>query len=167
MKRSTRNIVKILLIICAVLCAGLILLQLAPYWEYENTETNTTETISILEYLALPSAHKSVTNVLRSGTNEAINSLATPFSIVLLLGGVSIALIILKLNSLWISVFPFVVGVGSLISYLIETRWQLGSLYIVLVALSAALTVIATVCFSISLYSIKYWFKDPKKLTNK
>ena len=167
MKRSTRNLTKVLLIVCAVFCAALILLQLAPYWEYENAETNTTETISVFEYLALPSAHKPVTKVLGSGTNEVINSLATPFSIVLLLGGVSIMLIILKLNSLWVSVFPFVVGVGTLISYLTEPRWQLGGLYVVFVALSAALAVVATVCFSISLYSIKYWFKDPKQLANK
>ena len=167
MKNSTKNIAKVLLIICAVLCAALIVIQLAPYWEYENTETNTTETISILEYLALPSAHKPVTKMLGAGTNAAINSLATPFSIILFLGGASIVLIILNLNNLWVTIFPFAVGVGSLICYLTESRWQLGSHYIYILVLSAALAVVGTAAFAINLYSIKYWFADPKKLAKK
>lgn len=167
MKNSTKNIAKVLLIICAVLCAALILLQLVPYWEYENTETNTTETISILEYLALPSSHKSVTKFLDSSSNEAINSLASPFCIVLLLGGVSIALIVTKLNNLWVTIFPVVVGVSSLISYLTESRWQLGSLYIVLIVLSAALTAASLFPLGVYLNSIRLWFKDPKELANK
>lgn len=166
MKSSTRNIAKILLIVCAVLCAALIVCQLVPYWEYQNAETGATESISIFEYLGLPSAHKDVTKLLDSGAKEAINSLATTFCFVLL-GAVSIAFTILKLNTLWVSVFPTVVGIGSLIGYLTEPRWQMGSIYIVLVVLSAALTVAALISFAICLYSIKYWFKDPKQLANK
>lgn len=165
MKTKTKTTARIFLIVCAVLCAALIVVQLLPYWSYENSETDTTDTISILEYLALPSEHKDVTKAIDTSAKEDINSVAGTFCIALLLGAVVIIFVILKPQSMWISVWPLVVGIGTLIGYLSEPRWALGSLYIVLVALSAAITVVALVPFIIWIYGMRYWFMDPKTLS--
>lgn len=157
---------KIFLFICAALCAALVLAQFVPYWTYENSETASSDTISILEYLALPGEHKDVTKTLDAGANEAINSLAGTFCIVFLLGIVSIAFILVKPNSLWVSVWPLVVGVGGLIGYLTEPRWQGGSIHIVLIILCAALILVTLVPFVLWFINMKYWFMDPKDLPN-
>lgn len=167
MKTKTKMIARIFLIVCAVLCAALIVAQLLPYWTYENSETETTETISILGYLALPSTHEDVTELLDSSANEDINSLAGTFCIALLLGAVAVIFVILKPKSLWISVWPVAVGIGTLIGYLTEPRWALGSLHILLICLSAALTVASLVPFGIWINGMKYWFMDPKTLSDK
>ena len=165
MKTKTKTTARIFLIVCAVLCAALIVVQLLPYWSYENSETDTTDTISILEYLALPSEHKDVTKAIDTSAKEDINSVAGTFCIALLLGAVVIIFVILKPRSMWISVWPLVVGIGTLIGYLSEPRWALGSLHIVLIALSAAITVAALVPFIIWIYGMRYWFMDPKTLS--
>lgn len=163
MKKSTKKIAKTFLLITAALCVALILMQLVPYWTYQNTKTESEDTISILEYLALPFSHPDVTKMLDSSKPAVINSLAGTFCIALLLGVVSIVVSIVKSNTRWASVFPVVVGVGTLIGYLTEPRWALGgSMHIVLIIISAALTICALVPFCIGLYSIKYWFMDPK-----
>lgn len=165
MKTKTKLTARIFLIVCAALCAALIVAQLLPYWSYENSETDTVETISILEYLGLPSAHKDVTKAIDTSAKEDINSVAGTFCIALLLGAVAIVFVIVKPKSLWISVWPLLVGAGSLIGYLTEPRWALGNLHMVLVALSAAITACAVVPFAMWIYSIKFWFVDPKTLT--
>lgn len=165
MKTKTKTLARIFLIVCAALCAALIVAQLLPYWSYENSETDTTESISILGYLSLPTQHKDVTKALDTSAKEDINSVAGTFCIALLLGAVSVIFVILKPKSLWISVWPLVVGVGTLIGYLTEPRWAMGSLYAVLVALSAAITVVSLVPFVIWISGMKYWFMDPKAIS--
>lgn len=165
MKTKTKKTAQIFLILCAVLCAALIVVQLFPYWTYTNSQTEAAESISILEYLALPSQHKDVTKAIDTSNKEDINSVAGTFCIALLLGVVSIIFVIVKPNSRWISVWPLTVGIGCLIGYLTEPRWALGgSLYYVLIGLSAAIVVAAAVPFAIWIYSFKYWFMDPKTL---
>jgi len=162
MKSSTKKLVRILLLACVVLGAALILLQLVPYWTYENSETSTTDTISILEYTVLPSAHPDVTKLLNTNTNEAINSVAGTFCIVFMLGIASIVFIIVKSSSLWVSLFPAAVGIGSLIGYLTDPVWQLGSIFIPLIIVSALLALCGLIAAAIWVHSFKYWFMDPK-----
>lgn len=164
MKSTTKKLAKISLFVCAALCAALILAQFMPYWTYDNSKTASSDTVSILEYLALPDTQKDVTSYLDSGSAEAINSLAGTFCIAFLLGAVSIVLVCTNPNSLWISVFPLVVGIGGLIGYLAEPRWQSGSIYIVLVILCGLLTVISIIPTVIWGISIRNWFLDPKDL---
>ena len=126
--------------------------------------------ISIFNFLILPNDHPYIEQYLKAdGKNNAptINSLAGTFCIVLLLGAVSIALVITKSDKRWISVFPTVVGVGSLIGYLTEPVWAMGSLHTLLIALSAALTAVSLIPFFIWIFSVRFWFMDPKKLNNK
>lgn len=164
MKTSTKKIAKVLLFASAILCALLIIMQLVPYWTYNNTETNTTDSISILEYLVLPSAHPDVTAYLNSSSNEAINSLAGTFCFIFLLGAVSIVIVLVKSNSRWISLFPLTVGAGSLIGFLTDPAWNTGSIYVVLVVASALLTLCSLIVAVIWVHSFKYWFMDPKDL---
>ena len=96
-----------------------------------------------------------------------INSLAGTFCIVFMLGIVAIVFIFVKPNSRWISVWPFAVGAGSLIGYLTEPRWAWGSVHILLIALSAALTIVSLIPLIIWVSSVKYWFMDPKQLQDK
>lgn len=134
-----------------------------------------TGSVSIFRYMFLPSSYPVISEYLDAnyevprGTdpstyNPRINSLAGTFCIVFLLGIVSVIFIVLKPNKLWISVFPFVVGVGGLIGYLTESTWAMGSIYIVLVLLSALLTIASAIAVGIWLYSFKFWFMDPKTL---
>lgn len=130
-----------------------------------------TDPISIFNFLILPEDHPYIARHLgaQSKTHpEVINSLAGTFCIVLLLGAVSIALIVLKPNKLWVSAFPVFVGIASLIGYLTEPVWAMGNpgIHAVLIALSAALSVSSLVACGIWLYSFKFWFMDPKKLEN-
>ena len=164
MKNKTKLLARIFLIVCAALCAALIVAQLLPHWSYVNSETNETETISILEYLALPSAHKDVTKAIDTSAKEDINSVAGTFCSALLLGAAAIVFIITNPKALWVSVWPLAVGVGTMIGYLTEPRWA-GSMYLVLLILSIALTAVALVPFCLWVYSIKFWFVDPKTLS--
>lgn len=164
MKSTTKKLARLSLFVCAALCAALMLAQLIPYWTYNNTETASSDTVSILEYLALPGTQEDVTDYLDAGSNEAINSLAGTFCIVFLLGAVAIVFVCTKPNSLWISVWPLIVGAGGLIGYLTEPRWQSGSLYIVLVILSGLLTAVSIVPTVVWGISIRNWFLDPKDL---
>lgn len=162
MKRSTKNFAKICLFICAILCAVLIVLQLFPSWTYQNTETNSTDTISILEYTVLPSAHPDVTKYLNTSSNEAINSVAGTFCIVFMLGITSIVFFFVKPNALWTCLFPLAIGGFATVGYLTDPAYQLGSLNTVLIILSALLTVFALIATVIWVHSFKYWFMDPK-----
>lgn len=165
MKSSTKLLAKICLIISAVLCAALILVQFVPYWTYQNTAEGKEDTISIIEYMAFPSDNTDVTDYFEDNTDSfKINSLAGTFCIVFLLGIASIVFLVIKPNSRWISVWPTAVGLGSLIGYLTEPLWQLGSYYTVLVVLSAILTVAALIPFILWVTSVRYWFIDPKEL---
>ena len=162
MKTKSKKITRVLLIVCAALVVALALAQFVPYWTYENAETASTDTISIFEYLILPTSHTDVTSALDAGTNEAINSLAGTFCIIYLLGLVTVIFVIIKPTSLWICVWPLATGVGSLIGYLTEPRWQMGSIYIVLVILSALLTLASIYPLITWIKYIRYWFMDPK-----
>lgn len=129
-----------------------------------------TDPISIFSFLVLNEDHPYIARYLGAETEanpEVINSLAGTFCIVMLLGFVAIVFVFLKSDKLWISVWPVVVGVGSLFGYLTQPVWAKGSLHIVLIAISAALTVAALIPFAIWLYSFKFWFMDPKKLEQK
>lgn len=168
MKKSTKMLAKICLIISAVLCAALILAQFVPYWTYQNTEEGKEDTISIIEYMAFPTVKTDVTDYFEDNTdNFNINSLAGTFCFVFMLGIVSIVFVVIKPNSRWISVWPTAVGLGSLIGYLTDPLWQLGSFYTVLVVLSALLTVAALISLIIWVASMRYWFMDPKELAKK
>lgn len=184
MKTKTKMTARICLLVCVVLCAALILAQFVPYWTPDEEAINKaaagaevpptdTGAISILQYLILPSSYPTVTEYLdteykgaAADPNPTINSLAGTFSIIFLLGIVSIIFICVKPKSRWIAVWPFAVGVGSLIGYLTEPLWALGSIHIVLVILSAALVVVSAIPLVIWLSSFRYWFMDPKDLPN-
>ena len=130
-----------------------------------------TDPISIFNFLILPEDHPYIARHLGAQSKvhpEVINSLAGTFCIVLLLGAVSIALIVLKPNKLWVSAFPVFVGISSLIGYLTEPVWAMGTpaIHVILIALSAALSISSLVACGIWLYSFKFWFMDPKKLEN-
>ena len=129
-----------------------------------------TDPISIFEFLVLPGDHPYIEQYLGCEAKEhpeVINSLASTFCIVFMLGIVAIVFVFTKPNSRWISVWPFVVGAGSLIGYLTEPLWALGSVHILLIALSAALTAVSLIPLIIWITSIKYWFMDPKQLQEK
>ena len=129
-----------------------------------------TDPISIFEFLILPGDHPYIEQYLgcESKTHpEVINSLASTFCIVFMLGIVAIVFVFTKPNSRWISVWPFAVGAGSLIGYLTEPLWALGSVHILLIALSAALTAVSLIPLIIWITGVKYWFMDPKQLQNK
>ena len=129
-----------------------------------------TDPISIFEFLVLPSDHPYIEQYLGCEGKEhpeVINSLAGTFCIVFMLGVVAIIFVFTKPNSRWISVWPFAVGVSSLIGYLTEPLWALGSVHTLLIVLSAALSAVSLIPLIIWIASVKYWFMDPKQLQNK
>ena len=139
------------------------------FGEEEEVIEPETDPISIFEFMILPGDHPYIEQYLGAESREhpeVINSLASTFCIVLLLGVISIIFVITKPNSRWICVFPFTVGAGSLIGYLTEPLWALGSVHILLIALSSALTVVSLISLIIWISSAKYWFMDPKQLQN-
>ena len=174
MKSSTKMLAKICLIVSAVLCVALIAAQFLPHWHYTSFNEameEVPETTSIIKYMAFTYEEDDVTDYLKSQFKSPkdfkINSLASTFCIVVLLGIVSIAFVAVKPNSRWISVFPFAVGIGSFLGYLTEPLWKLGDSYTILLVLSAALAVVAMIPFVIWVASARFWFMDPKKLANK
>ena len=168
MKKTLKTTSKICLIVSAVICAALILLQLVPNWTYQNTETKSEETISILEYFAFTYDRPDVTNYFKSNIKQFnINDLASTFAITFFLGIASIILVVLKSDKLWISVFPFVVGCSSLIGLLTNPLWKLGNMYIISVILSAVLAICSMIAVVIWFVDIRNCFIDPKKLASK
>ena len=185
MKKTTKLISRIALFVCAALCAALVLAQFYPYWtpdqksidtvkaSYEEEKVLETGSLSIFRFLVLPSNYPVMEEYLgtddykATDTDKAINSLAGTFCVAFALAAVSVAFIILKSDKLWVSAFPMVVGVISLIGYLTEPLWKLGSIYTVLVILSAALTAVSLVAVVMWIMHIVFWFMDPKKLEKK
>ena len=140
------------------------------FGEEEEVIEPETDPISIFEFLILPGDHPYIEQYLGCESKEhpeVINSLASTFCIVFMLGIVAIVFVFTKPNSRWISVWPFAVGAGSLIGYLTEPLWALGSVHILLIALSAALTAVSLIPLIIWITSVKYWFMDPKQLQEK
>ena len=185
MKSITKTLARIFLLVSAVLCVALALAQFLPYWtptqeaidtvkaSYEEEREVETGPVSVFSYMILPSDHPVIEEYL--GTNDykvtdehkPINSLAGTFCIAFAVGIVAVIFIVLKNNTRWVSMFPFAVGVASLIGYLTEPLWALGKYYVVMLALSGALAVVAAVPFVIWLCSIRFWFMDPKQLQKK
>lgn len=167
MKRI-KTISKVCLIICAVLCFALMITQFLPNWTYEDAETGTVETDSTFDYMAYTYNSYSLTDYMKENSKDFnINSLAGTFCIAFLLSATSIYFIISKINSGWITVFPFATGLGSLIGYLTEPLWKLGAAYIPQVALSAALTVAAFIPLVLWILKVRFWFMDPKDVSSK
>lgn len=185
MKTKTKKLAKLFLFVCAFLCAALIFAQFIPYWtpdqesidkvkaSYEEDKEIETGSLSVFRFMILPSDYPVIEEYL--GTNDykvtdehkAINSLAGTFCIAFLLAAVTVVIIILKSDKLWVSVFPMVVGVMSLIGYITEPLWALGSTYIVMVILSSLLTAASLIPLAIWFLSIRQWFMDPKQLESK
>lgn len=185
MKTKTKKLAKVFLLICAFLCAALVFAQFVPYWtpdqasidtvkaSYEEEKEIETGSLSILTFMALPSDYPVMEEYL--GTNDykvtdehkAINSLASTFCVAFAVSIVAVIVIILKSDKLWVSIFPVFVGVFCLVGYLTEPLWALGSIYMVLVVLSALLTAASLVPLVIWFISIRNWFIDPKLLENK
>ena len=182
MKTKTKKLAKLYLIICAALCAALIISQFVPYWTPDQASIDTvkaasdtekeieTGPLSVFEFMVLPSNYPVMEEYLgtkdfkATDEHKAINSLAGTFCIAFLLAAVTIVLIVLKSDKLWISVFPVVVGAFSLVGYLTEPLWALGSIHVVLIALSALLLVASLVPLFVWFISIRNWFLDPKLL---
>ena len=182
MKKSTKKLAKITLLICAALCAALILAQFVPYWtpdqesidtvkaSYDEEKELETGSLSIFQFMGLPSNYPVMDEYLGTNdykpadTHKAINSLALTFCVAFLLAGVTIAVIILNIDKLWISLFPVAVGVITLLGYLTEPLWALGSIYLPLLIISGLLTAVSLVPLCIWFISIRNWFKDPKDL---
>ena len=185
MKKTTKNISRIALFVCAAICAALFIAHFFPYWtpsqeaidtvksSYEGEKALDTSSVSVLEFMALPSNYPVMEEYL--GTSDfmpkdeykAINSLAGTFCAVFLLGAVSVVFIILKSDKLWVSAFPFAVGLIGTLGYIKEPLWKLGSFYPVFLGLSAALTVVSFVAVAMWIMHIVFWFMDPKRFEKK
>ena len=133
MKKTTKLISRIALFVCAAICVALVLAHFVPYWtptqeaidtvknSYEEEKELETGSLSIFRFLVLPSSYPVMEEYL--GTNDfkpkdeykAINSLAGTFCAAFLLAAVSVVLIILKSDKLWVAAFPFAVGLMSTI----------------------------------------------------
>lgn len=182
MKKSTKNLAKITLLVCAVLCAALVLAHFVPYWtptqevidsvkaSYDEDKVLYTGSLSIFQFLFLPSDYPVMEEYL--GTDDfkptdpvkVINNLAGTFCVAFLLAAVYVVIYVLKSDKLWICLFPLAIGVVSFIGYLTEPMWALGSIYIVLVILSGLIAAVSIVPLVIWFISISNWFKDPKTL---
>ena len=184
MNAKTKLVAKICLIISAVLCVALIAVHFLDYWtpdqkSIDKIAKEATEEmpqtdagpISIFKYLILPNDYPTITEYLgtefrnpRLDPDPVINGIAGTFCIAVLLGAVAVVFVATKPNSRWISLFPFSVGAFTLYGYLTNEIWALGSLHTVLIGISAGITAFAGIALLIWLFSIRYWFMDPKKL---
>ena len=99
MKTKTKKLAKLFLIICAALCAALIISQFVPYWTPDQASIDTvkaasdtekeieTGPLSVFEFMVLPSNYPVMEEYLgtkdfkATDEHKAINSLAGTFCI--------------------------------------------------------------------------------------
>lgn len=139
MKKS--GTVKGLNLLCAVLCAVLLVLQFVPFWAEGDGQ------VSIGGYIWFPSDHKTLDSQLTAEIEGYSIGDAVPLAVLLLvLSAVGIVLCILKMNNALSALVPLACGLVGTVGYLIQPAfrmgagWQLHCLVCVAMAALAAVT---------------------------
>ena len=142
MKKS--GTVKGLNLLCAVLCAVLLVLQFVPFWAEGDGQ------VSIGGYIWFPSDHKTLDSQLSAEIEGYSINDAVPLAVLLLvLSAVGIVLCILKMNNALSALVPLACGLVGTVGYLIQPAfrmgagWQLHCLVCVAMAALAAVTLAA------------------------
>ena len=142
MKKS--GTVKGLNLLCAVLCAVLLVLQFVPFWAEGDGQ------VSIGGYIWFPSDHKTLDSQLSAEIEGYSINDAVPLAVLLLvLSAVGIVLCILRMNNALSALVPLACGLIGTFGYLLQPAyrmgagWQLHCLVCVAMAALAAVTLAA------------------------
>ena len=142
MKKS--GTVKGLNLLCALLCAVLLVLQFVPFWAEGDGQ------VSIGGYIWFPSDHKTLDSQFAAEIEGYTINDAVPVAVLLLvLSAVGIVLCILRMNNALSALVPLVCGRIGTFGYLLQPAyrmgagWQLHCLVGVAMAALAAVTLAA------------------------
>lgn len=120
MKKS--GTVKGLNLLCALLCAVLLVLQFVPFWAEGDGQ------VSIGGYIWFPSDHKTLDSQLSAAIEGYSISSAVPMAVLLLvLSAVGIVLCILKMNNALSALVPLACGLVGTFGYLLHPAYRMGS----------------------------------------
>ena len=120
MKKS--GTVKGLNLLCAVLCAVLLVLQFVPFWAEGDGQ------VSIGGYIWFPSDHKTLDSQLTAEIEGYSIGDAVPLAVLLLvLSAVGIVLCILKMNNALSALVPLVCGLIGTFGYLLQPAYRMGA----------------------------------------
>lgn len=120
MKKS--GTVKGLNLLCALLCAVLLVLQFVPFWAEGDGQ------VSISGYIWFPSDHKTLDSQLSAEIEGYSINDAVPMAVLLLVLGVAgIVLCILKMNNALSALVPLACGLVGTFGYLLHPAYRMGS----------------------------------------
>lgn len=114
--------VKSLNLLCALLCAVLLVLQFVPFWAEGDGQ------VSISGYIWFPSDHKTLDSQLSAEIEGYSINDAVPMAVLLLVLSVAgIVLCILKMNNALSALVPLACGLVGTFGYLLHPAYRMGS----------------------------------------
>lgn len=139
MKKS--GTVKGLNLLCALLCAVLLVLQFVPFWAEGDGQ------VSIGGYIWFPSDHKTLDSQFAAEIEGYTINDAVPVAVLLLvLSAAGIVLCMLRMNNALSALVPLACGLVGTVGYLIQPVFRMGSgwqLHCLVCVAMAALAVVA------------------------
>ena len=144
MKKSLTGKASLINIVCAVLLILLLVLQFTPFWHYGDEEP---QSASIQEFVWFPSDNKALSTYIEDqlGVDFAVDEMVVMPVVVLVSGLAGAIVCILKSRASAAAILPAIAGLSGVIGYLSTPALQLGSLWILHLAVCVVLLVLSLV----------------------
>lgn len=141
--KNSAKIITILKWVSVALMAGIIALQFVPYWEVEGVA------YSISKYFWFPTEQRELISHLRkvAGVDIDINVMVVPALCQLVGSVIGIFMYITKKRGPFAALIPTIAGVGGVWGCLAVPQYKVGSLWIVLLAVSAVTLIVGATMF--------------------